>query len=278
MDPLDTLVDAVLPAFRETTREAGALALRSFEPGLKTSARVWSKSGGSPVTEADIAVDAFLKARLGALAAGGGWLSEETADDARRLGAGSSGSSTRSTARAPSRRAASTGRCRRRSSPDGVAVLGIVYAPGARGLLRGLPRPRRAARRRADRGGADRGDGRDQRRRADARCVDRLAHGIRSARSGCPGSRRSRSASPASPTARSTLGSSRRTPMTGTSPRADLILREAGGCLTGLDGAAPAYNRPEPVHGELVAAVGVLHPLLIEAMTTQRAPTPSARR
>ena len=72
MDPLDTLIDAVLPAFRETTREAGALALRYFEPGLKTSARVWSKSGGSPVTEADIAVDAFLKARLGAAPAGGG--------------------------------------------------------------------------------------------------------------------------------------------------------------------------------------------------------------
>jgi len=57
---------------------------------------------------------------------------------------------------------------------------------------------------------------------------------------------------------------------------ADLILHEAGGRLAGFDGARPAYNQPDPVHGELVAASRALHPQVIGAMTTRRAA--SARR
>jgi myo-inositol-1(or 4)-monophosphatase len=66
-------------------REAGALALGFFRHGAATSAEVQSKVGGSPVTEADLAVDALLKRRLGEAFPGAGWLSEETADDADRL-------------------------------------------------------------------------------------------------------------------------------------------------------------------------------------------------
>jgi myo-inositol-1(or 4)-monophosphatase len=66
-------------------REAGRLALGFFRPGAATSAEVKSKVGGSPVTEADLAADALLKARLLAVFPGAGWLSEETADDAARL-------------------------------------------------------------------------------------------------------------------------------------------------------------------------------------------------
>jgi myo-inositol-1(or 4)-monophosphatase len=47
---------------------------------------------------------------------------------------------------------------------------------------------------------------------------------------------------------------------------ADLILHEAGGCLTDLGGGQVVYNRPEPVHGELIAVAKRLHPRLIEAM------------
>ena len=43
-----------------------------------------SKAGGSPVTEADLAVDRALRERLPR--AGEGWLSEETVDDRSRLG------------------------------------------------------------------------------------------------------------------------------------------------------------------------------------------------
>jgi myo-inositol-1(or 4)-monophosphatase len=35
---------------------------------------------------------------------------------------------------------------------------------------------------------------------------------------------------------------------------ADLILREAGGMVCDLDGVPARYNRPEPRHGELIAA------------------------
>jgi myo-inositol-1(or 4)-monophosphatase len=62
-------------------REAGALALRMFKSDL----RQWIKGKSSPVSEADIAVDELLKDRLQSGAPGYGWLSEETADDRTRL-------------------------------------------------------------------------------------------------------------------------------------------------------------------------------------------------
>ena len=65
----------------EAAREAGALAVSAREKGLK----IWSKDGGSPVTDADLAVDALLKARLRGARPDYGWLSEETVDDPARL-------------------------------------------------------------------------------------------------------------------------------------------------------------------------------------------------
>lgn len=62
-------------------REAGALALRAREASPKS----WSKQGGSPVSDADIAVDNFLREHLMQLAPDVGWLSEETEDDRARL-------------------------------------------------------------------------------------------------------------------------------------------------------------------------------------------------
>ncbi|PHP27413.1 3'(2'),5'-bisphosphate nucleotidase CysQ [Limimaricola cinnabarinus] len=48
--------------------------------------KVWDKpDGGGPVCEADLAVDAMLRERLGAARPGYGWLSEETADAPERL-------------------------------------------------------------------------------------------------------------------------------------------------------------------------------------------------
>ena len=65
----------------DAAREAGALALEMRAQGLK----IWSKSEGSPVTDADMAVDALLKQRLLGARSDYGWLSEETADDPARL-------------------------------------------------------------------------------------------------------------------------------------------------------------------------------------------------
>jgi myo-inositol-1(or 4)-monophosphatase len=75
----------LLKAVGESCLEAGTLALDLFRPGATTAARTWSKSGGSPVTEADIGVDTFLRIRLSELLPEAAWLSEETVDDAQRL-------------------------------------------------------------------------------------------------------------------------------------------------------------------------------------------------
>lgn len=73
--------EADLDLIRAAALEAGRLALDSRAEGLK----VWSKPGGSPVTDADIAVDTLLKLRLKTARPNYGWLSEETADDPARL-------------------------------------------------------------------------------------------------------------------------------------------------------------------------------------------------
>ncbi|AYV45516.1 3'(2'),5'-bisphosphate nucleotidase CysQ [Caulobacter flavus] len=73
---LDLILDAA--------REAGALALAARARGVT----IWSKDGGSPVTDADLAVDALLKERLRAARPDYGWLSEETVDDPARLTTG----------------------------------------------------------------------------------------------------------------------------------------------------------------------------------------------
>jgi len=65
-------------------RDAGVLARGMFGPALKN----WTKGPtASPVSEADIAVDDLLRARLTAGNEGIAWLSEESADDPARLAA-----------------------------------------------------------------------------------------------------------------------------------------------------------------------------------------------
>ena len=76
---------AALVEIADAARQAGELALRDFRWGGRTSAQVHTKYGGSPVTTADLAVDRYLRERLGAAFPGDGWLSEETADDLLRL-------------------------------------------------------------------------------------------------------------------------------------------------------------------------------------------------
>jgi len=71
--PKDRLIDIA--------REAGALGQSIRRKGLE----IQTKPGGTPVTNADLAVDEFLKLRLSGLAPELGWLSEETADAPQRL-------------------------------------------------------------------------------------------------------------------------------------------------------------------------------------------------
>jgi myo-inositol-1(or 4)-monophosphatase len=71
--------DAAL--LKDTVREAGALALSLFRTELKN----WTKGASSPVSEADIRVNDLLEKRLRSATPEYGWLSEESADDERRL-------------------------------------------------------------------------------------------------------------------------------------------------------------------------------------------------
>jgi myo-inositol-1(or 4)-monophosphatase len=63
-----------LALIEEAVRRAGEIARRYYGREY----RRWSKSRGEPVTEADLAIDHFLRGRLEAARPEYGWLSEET--------------------------------------------------------------------------------------------------------------------------------------------------------------------------------------------------------
>ncbi|WP_299195600.1 3'(2'),5'-bisphosphate nucleotidase CysQ [uncultured Erythrobacter sp.] len=69
--------------FQEIVREAGRIAHARW-PGDGHALESWDKTPGNPVSEADLAVDVFLKRELGRLLPAAAWLSEETADDKER--------------------------------------------------------------------------------------------------------------------------------------------------------------------------------------------------
>ncbi|HEX4178291.1 MAG TPA: 3'(2'),5'-bisphosphate nucleotidase CysQ [Rhizomicrobium sp.] len=70
-----------LRLLEDTVHEAGAIARKFYGGDYKR----WNKEGGSPVTEADLAVNKFLMDHLTAARPGYGWLSEENTDDPARL-------------------------------------------------------------------------------------------------------------------------------------------------------------------------------------------------
>lgn len=75
------MADADFDLLRCAVREAGVLAFSLFAKSVKR----WNKADGSVVTEADHAVDDLLKNKLGAARPDYGWLSEETPDNEERL-------------------------------------------------------------------------------------------------------------------------------------------------------------------------------------------------
>ena len=82
VDANDTILTRDAALLQHTVREAGALAQSMFRTELKK----WIKGVSSPVSEADIAVNDLLEARLRAATPDYGWLSEESVDDDARLG------------------------------------------------------------------------------------------------------------------------------------------------------------------------------------------------
>lgn len=76
--------DLNIDEFFTLIRQAGDIGCSKFAlcgDGLS----VWTKAEGSPVSEADIAIDRFLRKSLTALLPGTGWLSEESVDNKARL-------------------------------------------------------------------------------------------------------------------------------------------------------------------------------------------------
>jgi myo-inositol-1(or 4)-monophosphatase len=261
----------LLDASHRAAAAAGRMALAHFRPGAPTSARVWNKAGGSPVTEADVAADTYLKQACAAALPAAAWLSEETADDPARLGAryvwvvdpidGT--------------RAFMAG------VPDWCVcvallvddkpALGVVHAPaldqtytavsGQGAFLNGL---RLTTNTHGGLGGARVAGPKpmlDMLLRtypvAAQPKVPSLALRIaRIADGGLDGGL-------VSPDARDWDLAA-----------ADLVLAEAGGALTTLNGAALRYNRPHPVHATLVAGSGALHGPLRQAALALKEQSP----
>jgi myo-inositol-1(or 4)-monophosphatase len=247
-------------------RRAGALALPYFRAGEQTAAKLWYKGQSSPVTEADIAVDTFLKGELLALLPEAGWLSEETADnpdrlDRRHVWVVDPIDGTRAFASGHPDWAVSIALV-----TDGDPVLGVLHAPIHEHLYEARID---AGARRNGRVLVLSGDnpGLPPRVAGPKPLVDRFERGTESVE------RLPKVPSLALRLARVADGSIDVGLVSANSQdwdiaAADLILREAGGLLTDLAGTRPVYNRPEPKHGEMIAVASRLHPRAIGAMRT----------
>jgi myo-inositol-1(or 4)-monophosphatase len=244
-------------------RDAGALALRTF----RGSPRQWGKGASSVVCEADIAVNDLLHERLAAHAPGIGWLSEETDDDPSRLAA------ERLWIVDPidGTRAYLAGR------DDWVISVALVGS--GRPLLAAILAPATGELFLAAAGGgaslndvqisASPGTGFEGARTAGPkRFLEWLAGQepgiIATPRIGSLALRLARVAHGQLDVAFAG-GNSHDWDLAA----ADLLVHEAGGMLTSIDGHAPTYNRPDPVHSALVAAGRVRHQALSKLMRGQ---------
>jgi myo-inositol-1(or 4)-monophosphatase len=252
------LADDDLSAERErliaAVREGGTLALKTF----RGSPKQWAKGLSSVVCEADLAVDALLKERL---AGGFGWLSEETEDDPARLDA----ARTWVVDPIDGTRAYLAGRedwCVAAALVvGGRPVLAAIFAPvtdelfiataGAGATCNGVPM---AASEGERIGGANAAGPKKFLNWLAAIDPDVIAV----PRIGSLALRLTR-------VAQGTIdiafagGNSHDWDLAA----ADLLVHEAGGAMTTLAGQPLTYNRPEPVHGPLIAAGRARHAALL---------------
>jgi myo-inositol-1(or 4)-monophosphatase len=77
----DAAHQKAMRALGASVADAAKIALSKFRNNVRT----WNKENASPVTEADLAVDTFLRERLTGIDPAIGWLSEETVDAPERL-------------------------------------------------------------------------------------------------------------------------------------------------------------------------------------------------
>jgi myo-inositol-1(or 4)-monophosphatase len=258
---VDPLADPAIAArhLADAVVAAGAVAVAMFRAGVKS----WSKHNDSPVTEADLAVDLMLRERLSLIGPGYGWLSEETVDEPSRL------SRRRVWIVDPidGTRAYMAGGhdwCVEAALvEDGRPIAGALFAPVTDELfiaVRGGGATRNGQPIRASQATHVAGAVTD----GPAAWLDEIdrRHG--------PLQRVTRIRSLALRIARVATGE---LDAAFASPNghdwdlaaADLLVHEAGGRLTTLDGLPLAYNAPVPRHGALVSAGTRLYPSLVDA-------------
>jgi myo-inositol-1(or 4)-monophosphatase len=244
-------------------RDAGALALET----CATPPRRWNKADGSPVTDGDIAVDRLLHQRLADAVPDCAWFSEENHDDAVRT------ATRRQWIIDPidGTRAYMTGRpdwsIAAALVEDGRPILAAVCAPAEQALFLAI----------AGQGATRNGTGiqattgttlEGARATGPKPLLERISSIVPGLVAADPvyslALRLARVAEGAVDAA-----------FAGDSSHdwdlaaADLLVHEAGGALTMLDGRALTYNRAVPVHGALVAAGSGRHARLIELLRTR---------
>ena len=242
-------------------QDAGAVAFALFGGPLKS----WTKgTGDSPVTEADIAANDLLHKHL--LRDGDGWLSEESENDPARLGA------ERIWVVDPidGTRAFMAGREDWTISAAlvvaGRPVAAALYAPVTRELFlatAGGGATRNGETIRVTNGGLN-----GARIGGPKRVLDRMISG------GAGIEPMPRIHSLALRLARVAHGELDAAMAGGNGhdwdlAAADLLVHEAGGVMTALDGRTLIYNRPEPVHGVLIAAGPERHAALVDLVRAQ---------
>lgn len=245
-------------------REAGELAVTTAKGAMKR----WMKAGSSPVSEADLAVDKFLSQRLPPLVPDAGWLSEETEDNPARLNA----KKVWVVDPIDGTRAFLDNR------PDWTVSIALVESgrPSVAALYAPITDEMFLA---TLGGGATRND---------IALKIPPGGGLASMRIAGPKSHLERlceldpSVRPQPKVFSLALRATRvatgefdaalasRNSHDWDLAAADLLVHEAGGTITDLDGAVITYNRPDPVHGTLIAAGPGRHRALIGVLRDRR--------
>jgi myo-inositol-1(or 4)-monophosphatase len=254
----------VRDALADATREAGRIALPKFRSQLKS----WTKDKSSPVTEVDIAVDEFLRARLSALAPGYAWLSEESVDDpvrlaARRLWIVDPIDGTRAfIAGIPEWTIVAA------LVEDGRPLAAAVFGPALDAMFTAVSGA--GAQLNGERIQASDGANVDGARMAGPKVYLSRVAALSTRMEALPkiNSLALRIARVAEGTVDVAFAGANSHDWD--LAAADLLVHEAGGALTTLDGKTLRYNRQEPVHEALVAAGRARHAALVNLLAERR--------